>query len=53
MGGEQAASVLATVKRDAIEAAIRMAIRQGVRPIDGRQPIRGVQIFQDVKAVIR
>jgi hypothetical protein len=41
------------LKRDAIEAAIRMAIRQGVRPIDGRQPIRGVQIFQDVKAVIR
>lgn len=35
------------LKQDAIDAAIRLAIRQGVRSI------RGVRIFQDVKAVIR
>lgn len=35
------------IKQEAIDAAIRLAIRQGVRSI------RGVRIFQDVKAVIR
>lgn len=39
---------------DAIEKAIRAAIRAGIKPgRDGKQPVAGVRMFQEIKAVIR